>query len=140
MANVLPCTPEARLWKRVTSDTTYFCVAQPDNAPMTITAAKRRFNILILLRAGPRAARKNSITSQYVSPNCGRPVAQKPGINGISYCNEGLNGPPGFERRGDGAVVEIIQLAADGHPVGKARHRHIRAVKLLGDVMRGGLA
>ena len=44
------------------------------------------------------------------------------------------------QRRADGAVVEIVELAADRHALGERGHRHAERGELVGDVMRRGLA
>ena len=54
--------------------------------------------------------------------------------------------PPPLERRalphrrGERAVVEIVELAADRHAMGETRHLDRVGAEQLGDVMRGGLA
>src|SRR5215470_2515101 len=53
---------------------------------------------------------------------------------------DSLHGPPGLERGGEGAVVEIVELAADGDAVGEARDRHVRAGQAVCDVVGRGLA
>src|SRR5690606_28831682 len=45
-----------------------------------------------------------------------------------------------FQRRGDGALVEIVELAADRHAVRQPRDARAEAGKLVGDVMRRRLA
>ena len=46
----------------------------------------------------------------------------------------------GADRGCEGALVEVIEFAADRHPVGKPRHRDTSIAEQIGDVVRGGLA
>src|SRR6056297_274285 len=59
-------------------------------------------------------------------------------VSGAAWCG-GSEAFARRERSADGAVVEIIQLAANGNTLRERCERN-PAVKLIGDVMRGGLA
>src|SRR5215813_3930601 len=52
----------------------------------------------------------------------------------------GSDRPPRLEGGGQCAVIEIVELAADGHAVGEARDRDIEAGEAFGDVVRRRLA
>src|SRR3984893_1506006 len=48
--------------------------------------------------------------------------------------------PPRLQRRGQGAVVEVVELAADRHTLSEPRELDPAAGDALGEIMRGGLA
>lgn len=53
-----------------------------------------------------------------------------PGVSGQGFA--------GFQGSRDGAVVEVIELSADGHALREGRQPHL-AFEQIGDVMGGGL-
>ena len=53
-------------------------------------------------------------------------------LDGEAIEQAGLNRTPGRERGGDGAIIQVIQFAADGHAMGKSGHGYIRALQAFG--------
>ena len=58
-------------------------------------------------------------------------------MGAVNWKSQPLHGFAGFKRGGEGALVEIIELAANRHAMREPRDRDVAAGELIHQVMRG---